>query len=194
MCLPDFSGHAIALGPVDASLLNAEQAADAERHFQLLRPAVEDELRNLARLLAPEQAERFDELAEVGRRHDAVNAFDRPPWRSQLGLGRREGIILGPWDLGFVPHPGQGPVIVSRVWEEFRTLRQAGQVEEAPITRPPGTPGFHRVSGGGRGSTYLSRVSRRGRPWRLRGPYRRSCRTSGSAPRASRSRRTGRPG
>lgn len=37
---------------MDASLLNAEQAAEAERLFQLLRPAVEDELRELARLLA----------------------------------------------------------------------------------------------------------------------------------------------
>ncbi len=37
---------------MDASLLNAEQAAEAERLFQLLRPAVEDELRDLARLLA----------------------------------------------------------------------------------------------------------------------------------------------
>jgi hypothetical protein len=37
---------------VDAPFLTPEQAAEAERLFQILRPAVEDELRQLARLLA----------------------------------------------------------------------------------------------------------------------------------------------
>ncbi|MBV8267884.1 MAG: hypothetical protein JO252_16280 [Planctomycetaceae bacterium] len=37
---------------MDAPFLSSEQAAEADRLFQVLRPAVEDELRRLTRLLA----------------------------------------------------------------------------------------------------------------------------------------------
>ena len=37
---------------MDAPFLTPEQAAEAERLFQVLRPAVEDELRRLTQLLA----------------------------------------------------------------------------------------------------------------------------------------------
>ena len=38
--------------PLDAPFLTPEQAAEADRLFQVLRPAVEDELRRLTQLLA----------------------------------------------------------------------------------------------------------------------------------------------
>ncbi len=38
--------------PVDAPFLAPEQATEAERRFQALRPAIEDELRRLTQVLA----------------------------------------------------------------------------------------------------------------------------------------------
>jgi hypothetical protein len=80
--------------PVDAPILNPEQAAEAERIFQALRPVVEAELRRMTRLLASKPDDKLLGEAEFEVR-DRVHAIGAKALEAALD-GRKKGGIMPP--------------------------------------------------------------------------------------------------
>jgi hypothetical protein len=78
---------------VDAPFLTPEQAAEAERLFQSLRPAVEDELRRLTQLLASKPDDRLLGKTEFEVR-DRVHKIGAKALESALN-GRKKGDTKG---------------------------------------------------------------------------------------------------
>ncbi len=79
---------------MDAPFLTAEQAAEAERLLELLRPAVEAELRQLAQLLASKPDHKLLGKTEFEVR-DRVHTIGAKVIEAALN-GRKKGDIKGP--------------------------------------------------------------------------------------------------
>ncbi len=94
MCPRNFSGRPITEGPLDAPALTPEQVAEADRLFQALRPAVEDELRRLTQLLASKPDGKLLGKTEFEVR-DRVHAIGAKAIEAALN-GRKKGGTRGP--------------------------------------------------------------------------------------------------
>ena len=94
-CVP---GISLTIGlrrdPVDVPFLTPEQAAEAERLFQILRPAVEDELRRLTQLLASKPDDKLLGKTEFEVR-DQVHTIGAKAIETALNE-RKKGATKGP--------------------------------------------------------------------------------------------------
>lgn len=79
---------------MDAPFLTPNQAAEADRLFQVLRPAVEDELRRLTQLLASKPDDKLLGKTEFEVR-DRVHAIGAKAIEAALN-GRKKGGTKGP--------------------------------------------------------------------------------------------------
>ena len=79
---------------MDAPILTPEQAAEAERLFQVLRPAVEDELRRLTHLLASKPDDKLLGKTEFEVR-DQVHTIGAKAIETALNE-RKKGATKGP--------------------------------------------------------------------------------------------------
>jgi hypothetical protein len=79
---------------VDTPFLTPEQAAEADRLFQVLRPAVEDELRRLTQLLASKPDDKLLGKTEFEVR-DRVHTIGAKAIEAALN-GRKKGGTKGP--------------------------------------------------------------------------------------------------